>query len=402
MKKGVIKVIGLGQNFGDLFPSYREIINNANVLVGGRRQLELFSHLDAEKIQITPPIQKVINEIRQRLGENIVVVSDGDPLLYGIGKTLIKEFGKDLVEIYPNVSTAQRAGAKLGISFPELHIVSLHGRDNFLKLLNGITWYDIVGIYTDNTYNPQYIAQRLLDIGACNFKMFVFENLEQQDEKIKEYKLCDAAKEEFAPLNFVILKRLKKREIDPYLGMDDDLFYKDKGQITKREIRVVSIAKLELKEDSFFVDIGAGSGSVSIEAATIIKRGRIIAIEKNKLRAELIEKNKKRFGIYSIEVIKDSASNVISSLPQLDKVFIGGGLMEDPELLIHCYNRLKPNGKIVANIVVLESLLKSINLCRKYNISYEITQLSVNRGKGIGDGFRLSPINPVFILCIKK
>ncbi len=402
MKKERIKVIGLGQNFHDILPLYWKIIENAEILVGGKRQLEFVSHLKAEKIPITSPIEEVLDKLRQRLGENIVVLSDGDPLIFGIGKTLIKEFGADLVEIYPNVSTVQMAGAKIGLGVTDIHIVSLHGRDNFYKLLNAVTWHDVVGVYTDNVYNPQSIAKELLDIGVNEFKMYVFENLGQKNEKIGEYSLSDAAKSEFSPLNFVILKRGTKREIEPYVGMDDDLFFKENNQITKKEIRVISIGNLELKEDSFLVDIGAGSGSVSIEAATIAKKGRIIAIEKMKNRAELIEKNKKRFGIYSVEVINDRAEDVISSYSYLDRVFIGGGLCKDPDLFFLCYDKLRQGGKIVANIVVLKTLINLMTLCKKKGIFFEITQVMVNRGSQIGEDLRLSPINPVFILSIKK
>jgi precorrin-6Y C5,15-methyltransferase (decarboxylating) len=396
-----IRVVGLGQNFEDIFPSYKDIIFSADVLIGGKRQIELFEQVICEKIVIFSPIEKLINKIKKFKDKNIVILSDGDPLFFGIGERLIKEFGKDRVEIFPNVSILQRAASKIGVSPKKIHVISLHGREDIFPFLNAISWYEYVGIYTDKINTPDRIARILLEREIFDFKLYVFEDLGSKQERIRFLSIKEASNSYFSELNFVILKRIRPREFTPYIGMEDEIFFKDKNQITKKEIRVLSLSQMRIEQDSCILDIGAGSGSISIESLVLAKKGRVFAIEKNPKRAEIIRKNRSKFGTYALEVIEGKAEDVILNLPQADRIFIGGGLSSNMQLLEMVYKKLISGGRIVINTVLIETLSRCINFCKSNSLSYEIIQLHIDRGELIGNSLRMVPINPVMIVTIK-
>ncbi|GAB6160871.1 hypothetical protein JCM12298_00300 [Desulfothermus naphthae] len=398
----MIKIIGLGQNFLDIPPSYVKIIENADILIGGARQLSPFNYINCQKLKIVPPIDKLIAKIKTLKDKNVVVLADGDPLFFGIGERLIRELGRDIVEIYPNVSVVQRAGARLGLSLKDIYVVSLHGRDNMFDLFSAISWNRYVGVFTDKSHTPAKIAKILLDRDILNFKFHIFEDLCLSSERVLSLSIKDVLNLDYSSLNFLILEREKDPEISPYLGMDDSLFFTDKKQLTKKEVRVISLSNMQIREDSIILDIGAGSGTVSIEALTLAKKGRVYAIEKDPRRAEIIRLNRKRFGVYALEVIENNAEDIIESLPRPDRIFIGGGLINNPELLNLSYERLKSGGIIVVNTVLFNSFYRCISFCKKNKVHFEVIQMNINRAKELSESFYFVPINPVIIITIFK
>ncbi len=400
--KHKLKIIGLGQNFEDIPPSYRKTILQAEVLIGGRRILDGFSSVKAKKIPITPPIDEFISIIKDFIGKNTVILADGDPLFFGIGQRLVKEFGKENLEFYPNVSVVQRAGSKLGISIRDIWVESLHGRKDIFPLLSAISWHRYVGVFTDNEYTPRTIAEIFIKRDIDEFQFHVFENLGLPDEKIGSFSVFEASKKEFSKLNFLILERIKPKEIEPYLGMEDHLFVRDRTQLTKKEIRILSIAQMKIEEESTIIDIGSGSGTISVESLVVAKKGRVFAIEKDPYRAEVIKKNRKRFGVYGLEIIKDRAENVLSTLPRADRIFIGGGLLNSPELLEIAYKNLLPGGRIVVNTVLVDTLLRCIDFCREKKIEFGLIEVNVNRGKELAGSVQFVPVNPVVIFTLFK
>jgi len=190
------------------------------------------------------------------------------------------------------------------------------------------------------------------------------------------------------------------------LGLPDDAFEQrrpNKGQITKREVRAVSLYSLGLRHDSVVWDIGAGTGSVSVEAALIASEGQIYAIERDTDSLPLLEANVVNLGSDNIHIVNGEAPAALKSLPNPDSVFVGGSGGNLSEILEYANSRLKPNGTIVVNLAVLERTSETYNLLRKLGLTAEITQVASSRGKEMPDGaVRLEALNPVFIVSGRR
>ena len=186
------------------------------------------------------------------------------------------------------------------------------------------------------------------------------------------------------------------------LGLPDDAFEQrrpNKGQITKREVRAVSLYSLGLRHDSVVWDIGAGTGSVSVEAALIASEGQVYAIERDTDSLPLLEANVVNLGSDNIHIVNGEAPAALKSLPNPDSVFIGGSGGNLSEILEYANARLKPNGIIVVNLAVLERTSETYHLLKKLGLTAEITQVASSRGNEMPDGaVRLEALNPVFIV----
>ncbi len=191
-------------------------------------------------------------------------------------------------------------------------------------------------------------------------------------------------------------------ELRRSLGLPDDAFEQrrpDKGQITKREVRAVSLYSLGLRQDSVVWDIGAGTGSVSVEAALIASRGQVFSIERDSDSLPLLEANVAQWGSENIQIVSGEAPDALKNLPNPDSVFVGGSGGNLAEILEYSVSRLNPDGAIVVNLAVLERTSEAYRLLKGLGLSAEITQVSAARGKEMpGGAVRLEALNPVFIV----
>ncbi len=397
MPKGRIRIIGCG--VGKTDPPY-ELIRDADIVFGGERFISEVR--EKEKFPIKGDISLVLERIRRNLedGKVVAVLSDGDPLFFGIGKRIVEEFGKENVEVFPNITVLQLACSRICLPWEKIKVVSLHGKRDIFPLLSLMMKSDIIGVYTDRKNSPKKIAYELLKRSIEEFSMIVFEDLGTERERIREFEIKDAVEEEFSELSFVILKRKKRPEIPLKIGTEDDLYLHERGLITKKEIRVVSLSMLSLEKRSIVWDIGAGSGSVGIECATISDEGRIYCVEKDYRRYLMIKENIRRMGAYIVEAVWGEAPYCLKDLPPADRIFLGGGISEG--LLESLSEFLKKEGIIVMNITLIENLMKAISFFKKKGWNYDLVQISVSRSKNIKEKTYLSSLNPVFILRAEK
>ena len=188
--------------------------------------------------------------------------------------------------------------------------------------------------------------------------------------------------------------------------MPDDAFEQrrpDKGQITKREVRAVSLYSLGLRQDSVVWDIGAGTGSVSVEAALIANRGQVYAVERDTDSLPLLEANVSRWGSENIHIVAGEAPGVLAALPDPDSVFVGGSGGNLAAILEYAASRLNPGGSIVINLAVLERTQEAYHLLKELGLATELTQVTSARGKEMADGaVRLESLNPVFIVSARS
>ena len=306
-----IDIIGMGQGKKDLTQNHLDIISRCDVLVAGRRYLEMFDLPDIQKIPITDSIKNIVETIKKQMDiSKIVVLASGDPLFYGIGSTLIQYFHKEQINIHSNISSISAAFAAIKEPWHDAKIISLHGKQSKPFCFSTLAGESKVAFLTDPQRNPQYIAAELIKKSFFDFKFCVLENLgDMKKEKIKWLEnFEEAATQKFSQPNIVILKKIKKENTDvsheTHIGMEDSLFKHSKGLITKSEVRSITLSKLKLiKKNHLLWDIGSGSGSLGIEAALQIPEGGVYAIEKNQNRISDIVYNIKKFNCINIKIL---------------------------------------------------------------------------------------------------
>lgn len=401
-----VRVIGIGDDGKNgLFPQSLTWIEQADVLAGGERQLAFFADHPGQKIIIKGGIAPVLEQITVANSKHqVVVLASGDPLFYGIASLIIRKLGADQVEVHPHLSSLQLAFARMRESWQQAQIESLHGRPitGFAQRIDG---QEKVAILTDEVNSPSAIAKYLLQFGMTEYQAFVAENLGGSEEKCSWWELDDLIDATFSPLNVVILKRKKGVHIPTWsFGIEDEEFFQrkpEKGLITKKEVRVVSLSEMRLQANSVVWDIGAGSGSVSVESARLAKYGQVFAIEKNEADMENIEANRKKFRT-DFTAIHAKAPDGLADLPDPDAVFIGGSGGELKEVLQLCCSRLKAGGRIVVNAATLETLAQTQQTLKDEGFDVRITLLQTARSKPILNMTRFEGLNPVYVIVGEK
>lgn len=381
-----------------LLPIYEKWIDDSDVLIGGERHLSFFGDYKGEKVAIKGGLKPIVERLEKET-KKVVILSSGDPLFYGLGGYLSS---KVELEIYPYLSSIQLAFARMQDSWQDAYFTSVHGRSMF-GLAQRIDGKKKVVLLTDQENTPSKIARYLQEFSINEYKAFVAENLGGENEKYGWYEIDEMIDNEFSPLNVVILKKMKKSSRWTF-GIEDHEFYQrkpEKGLITKKEVRVLSISSMCIKEDSIVWDIGACTGSVSIEAAKVATEGAIYAIEKNEHDLENFYQNTKKFRT-EITVKHGVAPKYLDEFPDPDAVFIGGTSGGMEQILDHCCKRLKSDGRIVLNAATIESLMEAVSAFKRRNYEISINLVQISRSKPILNLTRFEGLNPVYIVTAKR
>ncbi|MBD0380694.1 precorrin-6y C5,15-methyltransferase (decarboxylating) subunit CbiE [Paenibacillus sedimenti] len=395
-----MKMIGIGDNGPEsLLPQYAKWIEESEVLVGGERNLAFFPGYRGQKIVIKGSLPSLMKELQDET-RTVVILASGDPLFYGIGGYVAKRL--EGVEIYPLASSIQLAFARMGESWQDAYVTSVHGR-SMKGLAQRMDGKDKVALLTDETNTPHAIAVYLQTFGMTEYRMFVAENLGSAHERCAWYDLEQLVSVSFSPLNVVILKRQSSGPVWS-LGIDDEQFAQrkpDKGLITKKEVRVLSLSQMALQPDSIVWDIGTCTGSVAIEAARIAREGAVYAIEKNEDDLKNCMENCIKFRA-DITAVQGRAPKGLEAFPDPDAIFIGGSGGEMQELLELCSKRLKPNGTIVLNAATIETLYEADQTFTKLGFDVNVTLVQVSRSKPILHMKRFDALNPIYIITAKR
>ncbi len=414
-----ITVIGIGYKPFD--KKTREIVLSSDVILASKRLLEVFQGYDEfeavrDKVSVLNNINETIEFIRSNYkAKKIALIASGDPMFSGIGRRAVDEFGKDAVEIIPDLSSIQIAFSTIKEPWDDAFLISLHGGPDPAKRRR--LPYDIqdipflverhnkIAILTDRENNPAEIAGvlRLSPAGHNLSRMlYVCERLGYEDEKITQGTPEEIAGLSFSDPNVVII--LSSGPIVPgpkpstiTFGLMEDEISHLRGLITKDEVRSVTIHKLRLPQTGVFWDIGSGSGSISIEAARLSPGLKVFSIEKNNEQILNIKKNRITFEASNIEIIEGAAPAVLKELPSPDRVFIGGGSGQLGEILSLLTKRLF-SGIAIINAAKIETLATAVAEMQKAGFRVDISQVSVSRTKAVDNGNYLSALNPVFII----
>jgi len=400
------------------------LIQQADLLVGNPRTLELFADeikQDAESRDLTGHLKAIPDWIGTALEQkkSVVVLATGDPLCHGIGRYLMTKLGPDECCIIPNRSTLQLAFARLGLAWQTAQICSIHGKDTgewdpdiglehgLYPLLHKIRQQRLLAIFTSPENSPSRIARMLDSLSlADQYEIAVAEKLLQPDEQMYDFMPIEEVKERpFADPNLVILRPTSTQPSELLFGLADEQYQQrrpDQGLITKREVRAVSLAHLQLHRNAIVWDIGAGAGSVGMEAARLCPDGYIFAIEKNREDAAIIRQNQRQFKLTNYRLTEAKAPDGLESWPTPDAIFIGGSGGELEQLITISLNRLKSGGRLVMNFITLENMQTAITELKKQHATWQLCQLQVSHNRPILAMQRLQAETPVWIISAKK
>lgn len=404
--KDNIHIIGIGDDGREgLGAKALAVIGACDWLIGGERHLSFFPDFQGEKTAIKSNLKDLAERMKSALGSRrMAVLASGDPNFYGIAKYLTGRLGKENIQIHPAVSSMQLAFAKIKESWEDAALLSVHGRP-IEAIVEPVRNAVKVGLFTDDAHTPGEIARVLTAHGLADFRAYVCENLGGAEERVSEMDLEDLPGREFSPLNVLILKRTGEVPPRRTFGIAEDEFeYRTpkRGLITKTEVRVLSLAKMALQPNDVVWDIGAGSGSVSIEAALLAPGGKVYAVEKNREDVEILGRNLAKFRVRNVVPVHGRAPEALEGLEDPDAVFLGGTGGDMEKILDRCLERLRPGGRLVANLATVENLSEACRWLKQRGLEADVSLVQVSRGAPILNLTRFEALNPVFIAAARK
>ena len=379
-------VIGVSDN--TLSSANLAILAKCSSVFATPRLQEIISHLPLAVHNISP-LQQAIEEIKAKLKlANVAVLASGDPLFYGIGKRLLSEVPKEFIEFHPAVSSIQNGAALFKTHWDDTTILSLHGR-NHPHVPGLILQHPKCLILTDTKNSPNDICKKIQDYLSLiddkktitNISVMVAENIGLPDQRLFSGNLAEASEETFSSLNVMFIQKHAtcNNDFPAALGLFEDEVIHSRGLITKSEVRAATIHQLRLPKTGVLWDVGAGSGSISIEAARSHPELTIFAIEHKIEEINNIKANIRKFGCYNIIPIFGKAPESLMDLPAPDRIFVGGSSGTLPAITGIAKNRLPADGRIVINGVIEKTIKEAPELLTKCNFSIETTTISVTR-----------------------
>ena len=441
-----VYIIGVGgDGLAGLTARARDLVTGAEVVFGSEQALRLVPECTGEHHTLGPELPAAVAQLaeffqRPRRG---VILATGDPLFYGVARYLCDRLGKERFEVLPHVSSMQLAFARIKESWEDAYLSNL-ATHPLESVLDRIRTAETVGLFTSDKQDPPFVARQLLARGLDYFRAYVCENLGGPDERVTQGELGDIAGMEFAPLNVLILRRKPGRPDRPAatdhfqrFGNPDDVFAQSRpkcGLITQAEVRCLALAQMNLRPGDVVWDVGAGSGSVSIEAARLCEPGMVYAIEQEASDYHLILANAEKFGVRNLRAIHGSAPAVFAGLPAPDAIFVGGVGREVARLLEAAFASLRPGGRLVVNVGTLESLttihdvLKRLamldvsaglqpvssalearsgsegipSLPLRASTAVQVLLVNIARGVEQWEALRFEAVNPTFLLSVSR
>jgi precorrin-6Y C5,15-methyltransferase (decarboxylating) len=379
-----LSIVGIGEDGVDgLSAVARGLIADAEVVFGGKRHLDLAKGLIRGAMRPWPsPFDRVVGEVVELRGRYVCVLASGDPSFYGVGALLARHVDPGETLVLPGLSSFSLAAARLGWALQETTLLSLHGRSLELIRPHLHPGARIIALTADGS-GPTALAALLSASGFGRSRMSVLEALGGPRERIRSACAAEVSLADIDALNVVALEveaAPDARILTRAPGLPDTLFEHD-GQITKHEIRAVTLSSLAPCRNGLLWDIGAGAGSVAIEWMLADTSMRAIAVEMNADRAARIRRNAAAFGVPNLEIVEGTAPEALAGLPPPDVVFVGGGASR-PGVLDAAVAGLRSGGRLVVNAVTLETEAALIE--RHVALGGELTRIAVSRAEPVG------------------
>lgn len=393
-----IFVIGIADTL--LSVRQQDLLSTCVLIVGAGRYRDLLPDARIRYQDITP-LAEAVAALRSTLPTgNVAVLASGDPLFYGIGKRLLAEFPEESIDFFPALSSIQRGCALFRIPWDDAKVTSLHGRstEHLPGLLLGESKHLLL---TDAANSPDRIACRLLDylalIGAAeltaSIRMLVAEDIGLATERVLSGTLAETAQQRFSALNVVCLLVPGDPAAPAYrFGLSEDLLHHSRGLITKNEVRAATLHHLRLPETGVFWDVGAGSGSLSIEAARANPGLTIYAVEQKVEELQNIKNNIVKFRCFNIVPVAGRAPEALAALPDPERIFVGGSSGALPAIVPLAAGRMAKGGILVINGVSEKTVKTAPALMHGHGFTVHTSVVQVSRTSPDGNMRNFNPI----------
>lgn len=407
-----IYLIGIGMGNPDtLTVRAQRIIGQSDCLIGAKRMLESVENDRAVRISSIKN-EEIVSAILQQPQDSIIsVLLSGDVGFYSAAKKLCGCIRQSLagakLELICGISSLQYFCAKIETSWDDLKVISVHGRENNVPA--AVQKFGKVFVLTGSNQTAGDVCKALCRYGLSDALVWVGEELSYPQEKISHGTAEELSGQTFSSLAVMVIEGKKVPQTDyPAIGLADEMFLRStEGKtvpMTKQEIRAVALSRLQITEDACVYDVGAGTGSVSIEAALLARGGRVYAIEKNPQAVEQLHKNRELFGTQNMQIVSGNAPQALLPLPAPDFVFVGGSSGNLSDILQLCFSK-NPKVRVVVTAVTLETVGEMLCCAKELgqtfpNLCFEVTQVSCARSRQAGNYHLMNGMNPVWIGCL--
>jgi precorrin-6Y C5,15-methyltransferase (decarboxylating) len=401
-EKRWLSIIGIGEDGVEgLCSVARQLIGSAELVVGGARHLELAGDLiRGRRLAWPSPMSDAFGEIRRHRGRSVAVLASGDPFYFGVGKQLAAFVPAEEFVCLPQPSAFSLAAARMGWSLQEVSLVSLHGRAQEGIIRHLQPGARILALSWDGA-TPAHLAELLDARGMGRSRITVLEAMGGRRERIRHATASLFEIEEILPLNTIAIEVIAEPDaafIALASGLDDAFFEHD-GQLTKREIRAVTLSSLEPRHGELLWDVGLGAGSIAIEWLLRHPSLSAIGIEARNDRAARAARNAAALGVPELQIVQGRAPEALAGLARPDAVFVGGGMMDDG-VFEAVWADLKPRGRLVANAVSLETEARLTDYFGRFG--GELIRLQVARAEKVGTMSGWRPAMPVTQWRVRK
>ncbi|MFK3796732.1 precorrin-6y C5,15-methyltransferase (decarboxylating) subunit CbiE [Pseudomonas sp. NPDC088444] len=377
-----LTVVGIGEDgFKGLGRNARHALLQARQVFGSSRQLDLLPPcIRAERRQWPSPFS--LHSVLEQRGEPVCVIASGDPMLFGVGVSLSRQVPVEQMRVIPAPSSYSLAAARLGWALQDVVTLSVVARP--LAALNAQLHHGLrLLVLSNDGSSPAAIASLLRERGFGPSHMTVLEHLGGPSERRVDGVASEWSNPEIAALNLVAIDCRAEPDtlrLSPLGGLPDDAFRHD-GQLTKRDVRAITLARLAPVPGELLWDVGAGCGSIGIEWMRAHPTCRALAIEANEERQQMIEFNRDALGVPGLQLVRGRAPDALEGLEQPDAIFIGGGVTRSG-VLDHCWEQLRPGGRLVANAVTLQSEAMLVNWREQHG--GELTRIHIAHSRPLG------------------
>ena len=411
MAKGKVYIVGIGDDGVEgMTAQARRLLEGAEVLLGPETCASLLPPVLAARLETTASLDELVDRIERDSDRDLVVLASGDPLFYGTARYVCGRLGKDRFEVVPHVSSMQLAFARVKESWEEAFLANLSGQ-SIERVIDRVRSSETVGLFTSEQWPPAAVARTLLEEGIDYFQAYVCENLGSPDERVTQGSLADIARDSFGPLNVMILVRKARAADKPgqvgrrLFGNPDESFLQSRpkrGLLTPAEVRSMALAEMGLQIGSVVWDVGAGSGSVGLEAARIAREGTVYAIEMDPDDHRLIIANAERFAVKNLHAVLGRAPEAWAELPDPDAIYVGGSGRDVSMLVEEAWKRLKAGGRLVTACNSIENLAAVHTMLRARSSDAAYWLVTIARGIEQLDRIRFESLNPIFLIAATK
>ncbi|GHU60114.1 bifunctional cobalt-precorrin-7 (C(5))-methyltransferase/cobalt-precorrin-6B (C(15))-methyltransferase [Clostridia bacterium] len=391
MRKLIIIGAGMG-NPSLLTGEARRWILEADAVVGPERLSESLKPVRGDIL--FRPLAEFADAIRKSKGEKIAALVSGDAGFFSVSKTLREKLGAEFeIETVNGLNSLQYLASRLGTSYDDAEVVSLHGRD--VPICGAVSYNQKTFVLTGGKYKAHDVCAELASSGLAGVRVTVGENLSSGSERILTGSAGELAEMEFDDLTVMLVEN--REAVSTLLLLRDTDFVRGEVPMTKEEVRCIAIAKLGVLPGHTVFDIGSGTGSVSIELARKACRGTVYAVERDPEAVALTEENRKRHGAYNIKVIAGRAPEVLGELPPPDRVFIGGSGGNIGEILSLLME--KGSFRVCITAISLSTLNSALSSVESHGFTgIDVVCANISRSKKVGAHYMMMAQNPIYVI----